>query len=213
MKIVGVKQLLQKKFKMVQNLPLEWQESLGNLEEVFVMIIWGSSGSGKSNFVYKFVKFLSEKYSTLYVALEEGHSLTTQNLINRHDLQSLSGKLKWANHETTYHTLVEYLKRKKSPRVIIIDSIQYFHITYQDYKNLKEMFPKKTFIFISHAKGKSPDGKTADKIRYDAGIKVFVDKYMAFVVSRYGGNKNYVVWEEGAKKKWGLKQFNKIKNK
>ncbi len=198
---------------MVQNLPLEWQESLGNLEEVFVMIIWGSSGSGKSNFVYKFVKFLSEKYSTLYVALEEGHSLTTQNLINRHDLQSLSGKLKWANHETTYHTLVEYLKRKKSPRVIIIDSIQYFHITYQDYKNLKEMFPKKTFIFISHAKGKSPDGKTADKIRYDAGIKVFVDKYMAFVVSRYGGNKNYVVWEEGAKKKWGLKQFNKIKNK
>lgn len=198
---------------MVQNLPLEWQESLGNLEEVFVMIIWGSSGSGKSNFVYKFVKFLSEKYSTLYVALEEGHSLTTQNLINRHDLQSLSGKLKWANHETTYNTLVEYLKRKKSPRVIIIDSIQYFHITYQDYKNLKEMFPKKTFIFISHAKGKSPDGKTADKIRYDAGIKVFVDKYMAFVVSRYGGNKNYVVWEEGAKKKWGLKQFNKIKNK
>lgn len=213
MKVIGVKQLLGKKYKLIPDLPPEWAESFGQVEESFVAIIWGASGQGKSNFVYQFLRVLSDKYPTLYVALEEGHSLTTQNLVNRHDLTTLSGKIKWANHETTLESLIEHLKRKKSARIIVIDSLQYFHITYTDYKNLRQLFPKKTFIFISHAKGKAPDGKTADKIRYDSPIKVRVEGYMAFVVSRFGGNKNYVIWEEGAKKYWGLKAFNKLKNR
>lgn len=198
---------------MIKNLPEEWQNSLGQVEEAFTMIIWGQSGQGKSNFIYKLLTVLSAKYSTLYVALEESHSLTTQNLVNRHNLKPLSGKLKWANHETSLESLIEYLERPKSPKIIIIDSLQYFHISYIDYKNLKELFPAKSFIFISHAKGKNPDGTTASKIRYDAGIKIRVDGYMAFVVSRYGGNKNYVIWEEGAKKFYGLKKFKKLLDK
>lgn len=213
MKIIGVKQLLQKKFKIIEHLPKEWADCLGLLEEAFVMIIWGNSGQGKSNFVYQFLRFISSIYSTLYVALEESHSLTTQNLVNRHGLENLSGKIKWANHETNYESLCEFLKRKKSPKVVVIDSVQYFDINYKLYKALKEKFPKKIFIFISHAKGKNPDGRTASSIRYDAGIKVRVEGYMAFVVSRYGGNKNYVIWEEGAKKYWGTKKFNQLKNK
>ncbi len=213
MKVIGVKQLLQKNYKIVQNLPKEWADSLGQLEENFIMIIWGASGQGKSNFIYQLLRVLSTVYSTLYVALEEGHSLSTQNLVNRHDLAPLNGKIKWANHETTFESLVVFLKKKKSARIVVIDSLQYFHITYLQYKQLKELFPRKTFIFISHAKSKSPDGKTADKIRYDAPIKVRVEGYMAFVVSRFGGNKNFVIWEEGAKKYWGLKIFNKIKTK
>ena len=65
------------------------------------------------------------------------------------------------------------------------------------------MFKKKSFIFLSHASGKLPDGKTADKIRYDAGIKTRIEGYIAFPISRYGGNKPYVIWEEGARKYWG----------
>lgn len=33
--------------------------------------------------------------------------------------------------------------------------------------------------------------------------------YVAFVVSRYGGNKPYVIWEDGAKKFWGDK-YNEV---
>jgi hypothetical protein len=213
MKIIGVTQLLRKKFKMIKNLPPDWQDSLGQVEEAFTMIIWGASGQGKSNFIYKLLSVLSIKYSTLYVALEESHSLTTQNLVNRHNLKPLSGKIKWANHETNLSSLIEYLLKPKSPKIIVIDSLQYFHISYIDYKHLKEQFPHKSFIFISHAKGKNPDGTTASKIRYDCGIKIRVEAYMAFVVSRYGGNKNYVIWEEGAKKHLGIKKFKKLIDK
>lgn len=213
MKVIGVKQLLQKKYKLVEGLPPEWADCLGQLEECFTMIIWGNSGHGKSNFVYQLLRVLSAIYSTLYVALEESHSLTTQNLVNRHDLQPLSGKIKWANHETKYESLYAFLEKKKSPKIIVIDSVQYFDINYKLYQKLKERFPKKTFIFISHAEGKNPAGRTAKSIRYDAGIKVRVEGYMAFVVSRYGGNKNYVIWEQGAVKYWGRKKFNQLKSK
>lgn len=213
MKIIGVKQLLQKKYKLVEGLPQEWADCLGQLEESFTMIIWGNSGQGKSNFVYQLLRVLSSIYSTLYVALEESHSLTTQNLVNRHDLAPLTGKIKWANHETNFEALVAHLSKKKKEKIIVIDSVQYMDIDYKRYKLLKEKFPKKTFIFISHAKGKNPDGRTATSIRYDAGIKVRVEGYMAFVVSRYGGNKNYVIWEQGAVKYWGRKKFNQLKTK
>ena len=102
-----------------------------------------------------------------------------------------------------------FLEKKRKAIVVVIDSLQYFGITYIDYKKLKEEFPRHTFIFISHAKGKLPDNKTADKIRYDAGIKVRVEGHIAFVASRYGGNKNYVIWEEKAKEYWGIKTYKK----
>ena len=101
------------------------------------------------------------------------------------------------------------LNRKKSPRFVVIDSVQYWDVDYEKYKALKAAFPRKTFIFISHSKGKLPDGKTADKIRYDAGVKVRVEGFAAFVTSRYGGNRPYVIWEDGAKRYWG-KDYKKL---
>jgi hypothetical protein len=112
----------------------------------------------------------------------------------------------------TYPELMKRLAKKKSPRFIVIDSIQYLNISYEQYKAMKERFKKKSFIFLSHAKGKFPDGRTADKIRYDAGIKVHVQGYVGFVISRYGGNHPYIIWPEGARKYWNRKDYAKIMN-
>jgi hypothetical protein len=146
----------------------------------------------------------------LYVGLEEGTESTMQLTALRHlNEQSHNGKIVFADHEMTYDELMKRLAKKKSARFIVIDSIQYFNISYEQYKAMKERFKRKSFIFISHAKGKNPDGRTADKIRYDAGIKIRVEGYVGFVISRYGGNNPYVIWEEGAKKYWG-KEYRKI---
>lgn len=147
----------------------------------------------------------------LYVGLEEGHSNSMQVRVVRNFKEAVNtNNITFADHEMTYENLLLKLKKKKSPKFIVIDSLQYWNITYENYKKLKELFPKKSFIFISHAAGKYPAGSTADKIRYDAGVKIRVENFIAFVGSRYGGNKNYVIWEEGAKNKWGYKQFKKL---
>jgi KaiC/GvpD/RAD55 family RecA-like ATPase len=212
MKVMPVTRLMKKQYK-TQPLTEAWARCLGEVAQAFIMIVWGSSGSGKSNLVSEFTTEIARNNTVLVVALEEGFSVTTQATASRHKVNEMPGQVRYANHETTYETLIDFLLKKRSPKVVIIDSLQYFNISYTEYRKLKERFPRKTFIFISHAKGKSPDGKTAEKIRYDAGIKIRVEGFIAFVVSRYGGNNNYVIWEEGAKKYWGLKLYKKHLNR
>lgn len=202
-KVLGLKQLLQKKYKLLEGLNDSWQQALGLLEEVFVMLVWGQSSHGKSSFLMQLIREVSRFGIVLYVGLEEGHTLTMQKKAKDFLSDEQLGRVRFADHSMTFEELVQHLKKKKQAKYIIIDSVQYFNITYDHYKSLKQHFPKKSFIFISHAKGKTPDGKTADKIRYDAGLKVRVEGFIAFVGSRYGGSKNYVVWEEGAKRYWG----------
>ena len=76
-------------------------------------------------------------------------------------------------------------------------------MTYNDYKKLKEQFRKKLFVFISHADGKDPAGRSAKSVRYDCNCKIRVEGYRAMIVSRYGGGKPIDIWAEGAARYWG----------
>jgi hypothetical protein len=216
-KVIGLKQLLQKQYETLEGLPEVLRRSFGELVANFIMIVWAQSGSGKSNFIYQFLSVLMQHGNVLYISLEEGTEKSAQMLALRHlNTSSHSGRILFADAEMTYEEAVPYLRRKKSPRFVVVDSVQYWNINYARYRELKELFPKKGFIFISHAAGKNPDGKTADKIRYDAGIKVRVEGFVAFPVSRYGGNKPYIIWEgknrnEGAWAYWGKKEVNEFK--
>lgn len=211
-KVIGLKQLTQKTYDLLTDLPEEIRRSFGELVANFIMIVWGQSGSGKSNFVYQLLAVLMRYGNVLYISLEEGTEMSAQLLALRHlNMEAHSGKILFADHEMTYEEAVDYLKRKKSPKWIVVDSVQYWDINYVRYKQLKAAFPKKGFIFLSHAKGKGPDGKTADKIRYDAGIKVMVEGGVAFPVSRYGGNKPYIVHEEKANVRWGKRKVSQFK--
>lgn len=213
-KVIGLKQLNARKYKILNPLPPRIIESFGQLENNFIMTVWGQSGQGKSNLVMDFIKAIMPHGKVLYVSLEEGHGLTMQNLVLRHlNVADHVGKIEFADNQMKFEELNKRLKKRASPQFIVIDSLQYFNINYLRYQQLKEAFPKKAFIFISHAEGKQPKGKTAKDIKYDCGLKIWVEGYIAFITSRYGGNKNYVIWEEGAKKHWGTKAFKKHLNR
>jgi RecA-family ATPase len=210
-KVIGYKQLQQKTFHFLEKLPSKIIHSFGKLTDNFIMIIWGQSGNGKSNLILELLAALMHYGNILYVSLEEGTEFTmVEKSFRKLNEVNPNGKIMFADHEMTYDELMIRLAKKKSPRFVVIDSIQYLNITYDQYKEMKKRFKKKSFIFISHAKGKNPDGRTADKIRYDAGIKVRVEKYVAFPISRFGGNMPYIIWEQGARKDWGTKEFRKI---
>jgi hypothetical protein len=100
----------------------------------------------------------------------------------------------------------ERLTRRKSPSVVIIDSIQYTGLNKLSAKELVDRHPSKLFIFTSHASGKFPDGRTANAIRYHANVKIRIEGFRAFVQSRYGGNKEkyYEIYQEGAARYWSF---------
>ena len=56
------------------------------------------------------------------------------------------------------------LQRPKSPQIIVIDSFQYTQMTYKQYIQFKERHRNKLLIFISHADGQLPAGRSAKRV-------------------------------------------------
>jgi KaiC/GvpD/RAD55 family RecA-like ATPase len=188
-------------------------ESFGSPEQNAIVLIFGPSGSGKTRLVLQLTKFLAEKFGVVaYNSLEEGKKKSFANALEENHMRDLDGKFKLIDREAI-EDFVLRLQKRKSAQFVVLDSVQYTGINYDAYKDIKRKLKKKMLIFISHANGNNPAGSTADKIRYDADIKVHVLNYVAMVVSRYGGNKPFVIWEEGARKKWGKKYQQVIQGK
>gem|GEM_PF-296478 len=220
-KRISVKNIVQKKYCLVDGLSKEIKEALGEIEDTFTAIIYGESGHGKTNMTVQLLKELNTLGNMLYVSYEEGHGKSIQDLIMRHKLADELPNLQFSDGETIQE-LVAYLKRKQSPNVVVIDSWQYSEFTFEDYKELKRLFVfgktkgrRKIFIFISHVNGSRPDGKSAIEVKRDCNIKIHVSHFVGFIVSRFSGSiKNYCIYEAGAKNHYGKdlpKVINKVK--
>ena len=176
-----------------------WEASLGRPAKSGTWLVWGHSGNGKSSFVMQLAKYLCKFEKVIYDSLEESTGLSVQKSLRRHGMADVARRFVILDREPMA-MLSERLKRKKSPRVVIIDSFQYSGLTYNGYKQLKEAHPSKLFIFISHAEGTRPEGRAAKKVEYDADIKIFVEGFKASCKSRYMDQPGvpFVIWEEGA---------------
>lgn len=176
----------------------EWEDFVGKPAEKGVWIVWGKSFQGKTSFCIRLVKYLASLGKKIaYVSLEEGAGKSIQRAWQRENMVSENARVSlWS--ELTVEELKEELRKQRSPNVVVIDSLQYLGINYAGYKALKEEFKSKLFIFVSQAtEQKEPMGTTAVKVRYDAGVKIMVDGFIATGNSRYGGGKPMIIWEKG----------------
>ena len=184
--------------------------SFGRPELRGAWIIWGTSGSGKTTFTLQLCKYLAGFRRVAYNSLEQGLSLSLQRAWERVEMAEAGSNIILLNKETLPE-LRARLSKRKSPEIIVIDSVQYLTKFYvQQFNELKEDFPDKLFIFISQADkaGKDPAGSVAKHIRYDADIKIRVEGYKAFVTTRYEdptkgeGGADFIIWQQGANDYW-----------
>lgn len=180
-----------------------WLLSIGLPELTGSWIIWGESANGKTRFALQLAKYLSKFVKVAYNSLEEGLSQSMKTAMS--DVGMLDAKGFLFLDKEPIPELKERLRKRNSPDVIFIDSLQYTGMSYNEYKKLRDEFPRKLFIFISHADGKNPKGQVAQSIRYDAFVKIPVIGYKAFPQSRFGGGAEYIIWEKGAKDYWDYK--------
>ena len=173
-------------------------------------LIWGDSGSGKTTFTLQLCKYLAGFRRVAYDSLEQGLSLSLQKAWERVGMAEAGSNIILLNKEDLPE-LRARLRKRKSPEIIVIDSLQYLDKFYmKQFKDLKAEFPDKLFVFISQADkaGKDPDGYIAKKIRYDADIKIKVEGFKAFVTTRYEdrdkgeGGEDFIIWEQGANDYW-----------
>jgi hypothetical protein len=183
----------------------DWQKVFGQPELSGAWIFYGKSFNGKTTFVMQLCKYLTNFGKVAYNSLEEGQSETIKQAMLRVNMREVARKIVLLDREPISE-LKQRLSKKKSPKIIVIDSLQYSRLTYPEYITLKEEFPNHLFIFISHAKGANPKGNTAESIYYDASIKGRIEGYRVFVNSRYGsGGEAFMdIWPEKAQEYWGV---------
>lgn len=178
----------------------EWLDMVGKPEIKGSWFIWGNSSNGKTVFAAKLAKYLSQFGRVLYNSIEEGASESLKKAFKIAGIAP-GDKITPLDKEPI-EELRERLKRHKSPNVIIIDSFQYTGLTKDTYKALINEFPTKLFVFISHAEGKQPAGRTAKTVRYDANVKIWIEGFKAIPQSRYGGGEPFIIWQKGAEIYW-----------
>jgi len=187
-------------------LPFEgsWLGAIGQPELRGSWIIWGNPANGKTRFALQLAKYLAGFVRVAYDSLEEGMSLSIQKAVIDTAMVDVSRSFTLLDQEPV-NELIQRLARRKSPEVVFIDSLQYTGITYAEYKRLRDRFPGKLFVFVSHADGNEPKGNVGKSIRYDAFVKIRVEGYKAFPTSRYGGGGEYTIWDKGAREYWDFK--------
>lgn len=197
---ISVKDILDKRYN---TFPFEgkWKEAFAQPERVGVWFVWGNSGNGKSSFVMQLCKELCKYDRVAYDSLEEGTCLTLQNSLRMHGMSEVGRRLVFIQEGIP--ALKERLRRHKSFNIVVVDSLQYTCMTYRDYIILKESFPDKLFVFISHASGKNPKGDTAVSVMYDATLKIWVEGGVAFSKGRFiGDTGSYIVYPKLAEEYW-----------
>lgn len=190
---ISVNDLLNRKFKGLE-FEGEWLESFGQPEITGTWLIWGNSGNGKTRFALQLAKYLSGFCKVVYNSLEEGMSMSLQRAVEQVDFRKCKNNVMILDKEHI-DDLIKRLAKPRSAEVVIIDSLQYTGMTYREYKTIKDRFRNKLFVFVSHAEGKMPEGRVARSVRFDANVKIWIEDYKAYPVSRYGGGKPYVIWD------------------
>ena len=182
-----------------------WLKGFGKIERGTRILIYGESGNGKTTFTFQLGKYLRKFGRVGYNSLELGSSLALKNIL---DEAGIKNEIIIYDRETI-EQVSERLRKHKSVDIVIIDSLQYFRddsgngINYKKYIEFTQEFSDKVLIFISHGKGKNPDGRLAESVKFDVDCKVFIKGFRAFITSRYGGGEPITIWEQGAKEFWG----------
>ena len=199
-----VTDLLKKRYET-----LRWtgplQEAFGNPETTGTWTLWADSANGKSDLAMQLAKALSSEGSVLFNALEEKTRLSVQENAIRNGLSSAPGKILFICEPMD--ELIRRLEKQRSPRIVIVDSLQYADMTYRDVQDYKRRFEEtKLTIFTSHADGTQPDGRVAKKVAYHSDLKIYVKGFKAFSKGRfYGPNGgHYDIWPDGAAQYHGV---------
>ncbi len=176
----------------------EWGGCLGTIDRHGTAVMFGPSGSGKSNAAMTLAKELTRFGTVLYASLEEGFSVSFQNTLRRHGMAECGCRFQ-AVDKCSKEELNTRLFRKGSPEFVIVDSVQALKLRMKDYEYLKKQFPGKLFILVSRAKGREPWGDSAKEILYDADIKIWVEGGVAFTRGRFFGRTGQaVIWPDKA---------------
>jgi len=120
---ISVNQLLTKRRKLMA-FEGEWLDCIGMPELSGSWFIYGNSGNGKTTFVLQLCKYLSKFGRVAYNSMEEGDSESMRLAFMRTGMEACKRRIVLLDNEPL-NELMERLRKHKSQKIIVIDSIKY----------------------------------------------------------------------------------------
>lgn len=182
-------ELMRKKFKCLE-FTGKFLELIGKPEKIFSAVIWGLPKGGKSNFAIRFADYLQEFFGrVLYIAAEEGASVTLQNKI-----RDIGGSRVTFRGTRDRGEIRNHLKSNDFD-FVFIDSINNADIDNDFMEFLKKENPKKSFIAIAQAT-KSGNFKGDQALTHNCDFIIKVEKGIAYHQGRFGSSSEVEIFKE-----------------
>jgi hypothetical protein len=181
--IFNVKTIREKRFDTI-HLDNTYGKLMGDPESKFIAMFYGPSGSGKSVFTLKFANIYANTVGkVLYNSHEEKVNQTIQERIIKFNIHS--PKLYFGN-ALKFDEMVHKIERNHY-RLVIIDSVQYMALTYEQLKDLRHTFAKRklALIMVSFGTGLgNPTSSFKDHL-HASDVKGYFHNGKLTMISRY----------------------------
>lgn len=172
----------------------EYAAFMGQPSRPFALNIFGVPKSGKSTWCFKFAQYLANFGTVLYVAAEEGFSMTLQ-----HKLKEFAGthqNLDFANFRT-YQQINEALQSGNYD-FCVIDSINFIRMEVEQLEDLKKDNPTVSVIAIMQAT-KNGQFRGSQEFMHNCDIIVKVDSGVAYHTGRFAESSEMNVFDSAPK--------------
>jgi len=177
-----------------------WLASFGRPERTGAWLIYGNPKNGKTSLCMQLAKYCTTFGRVLYNSIEEGNSQSMEDQLRRVGMEDVERYVTVVQEPC--ETLMRRLEKRGSADYVFIDSLQRSGMTYEQVSDLTMKFPEKLFVYVSYAEGSRPAGAVATAMKYLVGVFVYVDKFKAFPVGRYGGGEPFVISAEMSATLW-----------
>jgi len=168
----------------------EYADFMGQPSRPFALNIFGVPKSGKSTWCFKFAQYLANFGPVLYVAAEEGFSMTLQ-----HKLRQFAGtheNLDFANFRT-YEQINSALQGGNYD-FCVIDSINFIRMEVEQLEDLKKENPTVSIIAIMQAT-KNGQFRGSQEFMHNCDIIVKVDSGVAYHTGRFAETSEMPVFD------------------
>ena len=159
----------------------KWAKFMGEPSIGFHAMVFGIPKSGKSILCTQMAKYLSDNFgNVLYVAAEEGFSMTLQNKLREFGMASEN--LHYANFRE--YEQIKTALQNNDFNFVFLDSVNFMKITPEQMRELKQENPQTAFITIQQA---TKDGKFRGSQEYahDADVIINVANGVATQQGRF----------------------------
>lgn len=134
-----------------------WADVFGLPTTSGIWLVYGREKNGKTWGALLIADYMSQFTKVLYISAEEGTDMEFQEACQRAKIDVNNKNINFIEYETVEDLYIR-LKRRKSPKVVVLDNLTIYNeeLKANGMKKLKQDFPNTLFICVAHEERNKP---------------------------------------------------------